>query len=443
MMKPLSLAYRWMARTGSGTALAVLVAACSPSCSPSETDTGLTAPTAEPRADQGPGGGGGQGGDFDPREVLVQLVLGKSIGTINRRYGTQTIGSLETERMYLLRVPSGKTVNDLLPSMTEDPALETAEPNYRSESPEAQKSSMTFADPDLDPADYADQAMLKRIRVAQAHTIARAKGSGVIVAILDTGLQAGHPQLAGRIAPGGADLVDGDSNPADAADGIDSDGDGLIDEAVGHGTFVAGLVLSVAPRASVLPIRVLDSDGFGTSFSVARGIELAHRKGARVINMSFRMDDVSGVVDNLIGELENMNVVFVASAGNQNSEQPQQFPAHDSHVIGVAATDAADRKAGFSNFGSWVDVSAPGVGLVSLFPVSAFAPWSGTSFATALVSGEAALLFSDRLGARSDDVTDAIEESAVVIDGLNPNFDGELGSGRIDVRAAVNWLRNR
>ncbi len=420
--------------------IVVLVAAFSPACQ-SETDSGPTVPAGEPRAAEGPEQGG-QGVDFDPREVLVQLVSGKSIATINRRYGTQTVGVIESERIYLLRFPKGKTLNDLLASMSDDPALETAEPNYRSESPEAQKSSMTFADPDLDAADYADQAMLKRILVAQAHTIATARGSGVIVAILDTGLQGGHPKLAGRIASGGADLVDGDGNPTDSPDGIDSDRDGLIDEAVGHGTFVAGLVLSVAPRASVLPIRVLDSDGFGTSFAVARGIELAHRRGARVINMSFGMDEVSGVVDNLIGDLENRNVVFVASAGNQNLEQ-QQFPAHDSHVVGVAATDATDRKAEFSNFGSWVDVAAPGVGLVSLFPVGSFAHWSGTSFASGLVSGEAALLFSDRPGSRSDDVVDAIEESAVVIDGLNPDFRGELGSGRIDVRAAVKWLRNR
>jgi thermitase len=427
-----------------GIALSLFAA----SCSPSAVDTVPTAPVDEQLigADQGPGGGGGSGsgqsGAFDPRQVVVELAQGTSIATINRRYGTQTVAKLQGAAIYLLRVPSGKTVNDLLPAMTNDPALEYAEPNYRAENPEAQRSSMGFADPSLDAADYVDQAMLKRIRVPGAHTLAKARGSGVIVAILDTGLQANHPQLAGRIASGGADLVDGDSNPADAKDGIDSDGDGLTDEAVGHGTFIAGLVLAVAPRASVLPIRVLDSDGFGTSFAIARGIELARQRGARVINMSFGMNEVSGAVDNLIGELEGEGVVFIASAGNQNSEQ-QQFPALDSHVVGVAATDAADKKAGFSNFGSWVDVAAPGVGLVSPFPTSAFAPWSGTSFATALVSGEAALLFSDRPGARSDDVVDAIEESAVVIDGVNPAFAGELGSGRIDVRAAVTWLRNR
>ena len=107
-------------------------------------------------------------------------------------------------------------------------------------------------------------------------------------------------------------------------------------------------------------------------------------------------------------------------------------------MISVAATDDSDRKADFSNFGSWVDVSAPGVGLISLFPGSRLASWSGTSFAAALASGEAALLVSLRPTAEIGDIHDAIERSAVPVDDERLN-----GSGRIDVRAAVDWLLER
>lgn len=381
---------------------------------------------------------GAAGAPFVPRQVLMRLAPGGRIDDINRRYGTEILGRVESEPIFLLLVPAGKSVDQMVSQMTLDPTVEVCEPNYRFQNPEAQGSSMTFADPSLDAADHTDQEALARIRAKEAWSFAR--GQGVTVAILDTGVEAGHPQLTGHIASGGWDFVDRDANPADSRDGIDSDNDDLVDEAAGHGTFVAGLVLSVAPRSAILPIRVLDSDGRGTAFNLARGIELAHRRGARVINMSLGMDTPSGVVDELIERFKGSDFVFVASAGNRNVEQPQQFPARDSYVIGVAATNRFDRKAGFSNFGSWVDVSAPGVGLVSSFRQGSFARWSGTSFAAGLVSGEAALLFSKRPGARFNDIVDAIERSAVDIDDRNPAFEGELGEGRIDVLAAMRLL---
>jgi subtilisin family serine protease len=292
---------------------------------------------------------------------------------------------------------------------------------------------MTFADPAAGRAAYDDQQALARIRAPQAR--ARGRGGGVIVGVLDTGVAAGHRLLAGRIAAGGADLVDGDANPADEAGRRDSDGDGIVDEAVGHGTFVAGLILSVAPDARILPIRVLDADGVGTEYGVLRGIKLAHARGARVINMSFGMRPNSGVIDGVIGRLRDEGVVFVASAGNDASPE-QQFPAQDSHVIGVAATNPTDRKASFSNFGSWVDVAAPGVGLVSSFPASGFSRWSGTSFSSALVSGAAAVLLSIRPGTDADKIADAIEDGAAPLD-LNGT---DLGAGRLDVVSAIDEL---
>ncbi len=376
----------------------------------------------------------------DRRQVLVRLAPGVSLATVNARYGTSQLDQLQTEPSFLLKTPAGKTVEDLLPQMTADPDLVVAEPNFQTGNPEAQgRSSMTFADPSLKQADYTDQEALARIRAPQAQVIA--KGAGVIVAVLDTGVELDHPRLTKRIVPGGIDLVDGDSDPSDTPDGVDSDKDGLIDEAVGHGTFVAGMVLSVAPKASILPIRILDSDGYGTAFALARGIEVARNAGARVINMSLGMSLPSGVVDKLIERFKNEDIVFVSSAGNADAEKPQQFPARDSYAIGTAATDSSDQKTDFSNFGSWVDVSAPGEGLISYFPGHAYAHWSGTSFSSGLVSGEAALLFSARPGARFNDVVDAIELSAVDIDDQNPDFRGRLGSGRIDVLAAVQMIR--
>ena len=372
-----------------------------------------------------------------PGQVLARLAPGADVADVNARYGTQTISALASQRVYLLEVPEDADIDEILSALRIDPAITTASVNGRVSAPEAQgRSTMAFADPSLRAADREDQDAIGRIRAPEAWT--RSRGAGIIVAILDTGVDVGHPQLAGRIAPGAADLVDDDADPSDRPDGIDSDGDGLVDEAVGHGTFIAGLVTTVAPEARVLPIRILDSDGVGTAVDIARGVELAIQRGARVINMSLGMEIESEVLEEVIDEhARDRGIVFVSSAGNAGVDR-RQYPAGQGEVIGVAATTPADAKADFSNWGSWVSVSAPGDGLVSLLPAAGMGRWSGTSFASALASAEAAILIAFAPFARSDEIRKAIEDSAVEL------TDDRLGdAGRIDVAAALDVLVDR
>src|SRR5687768_7755179 len=198
--------------------------------------TGPAGPTPEP--DLG----------YNPGHALLRLTPGVAIATIHARYGTSTIEAIETQRIYLVDLPSGTTVNELLPALRSDPDLQAASPNAETSVPEAQgRSTMTFADPSLHEADYDDQEAVHRIRAPQAWEVSR--GGGAIVAVLDTGVEASHPGIASSIMGGGFDFVDGDSDPSDVRDQFDSDEDGLVDEAFGHGTFIAGIVLSVAPDA--------------------------------------------------------------------------------------------------------------------------------------------------------------------------------------------------
>jgi subtilisin family serine protease len=370
---------------------------------------------------------------YVPGQVLIRLVSGASIEAIHDRYRTRTIEAIESERVYLIDLPSDVTVEEILPVLRGDSDLQAVSPNAEISIPEAQgRSTMAFSDGDDYRSKYSDQNAVRRIRAREAWEMSR--GGNVLVAVLDTGIDPSHPELAGRNAPG-ADLVDGDGDATDRRDEVDSDQDGLVDEAFGHGTFVAGLVLSVSPDARILPVRILDSDGIGTAMDVARGIEIAVDRGARVVNMSFGMAVESDVVAELIEQASNQRgVVFVASAGNAGTST-RQYPAAGPEVLAVAAVDSSDAKADFSNHGSWVRVAAPGVGLVGPMPPDRYGRWSGTSFAAGLASGEAAVIVAYEPGATSDDVRAVIAISAAAVS--DPRLDG---ARRIDVRAALEAL---
>lgn len=283
----------------------------------------------------------------------------------------------------------------------------------------------------------------------------RSTGVGVVVAVLDTGIDPGHPRLAGRIAPGGADLVENDGDPSDTGDDEDNDGDLLVDEMTGHGTFVAGLVSLVAPDSLILPVRVLDTEGRGDLWLLAKGIYYAIDRGVEVINISVSSTYKSDAVEEAVDAAKNLGIVVVAAAGNCDRSEPEEHPASTSNALGVAATDDQDVKGAFSNFGQKLFISAPGasVGLhaepdpdrsiVSTVPGGEYAYWEGTSMATPLTAGTAALIRSQYPQWPANELAfDAIElrlaSSAVDIDAINPQYAGELGAGRLDAAGAVN-----
>ncbi len=222
----------------------------------------------------------------------------------------------------------------------------------------------------------------------------------------------------------------------------------------GHGTFVAGLVSLVAPEAWILPIRVLDSDGNGDMWVLARGLFYAIDHGVEVINVSITSTYKSEAIEVALVEAAAVGIVVVAAAGNCNRAEPRTFPAMEDRVIGVVATDAGDVKGIFSNFSNRLVLSAPGVttllgdnpdpdgAIVSLLPGGGYAIWEGTSMAAPIVSGAVALIRAQHPEwAATLAVSAAIETrlaaTAVNIDGLNSRYPGLLGTGRIDIAAAV------
>src|SRR4051794_271767 len=178
-------------------------------------------------------------------------------------------------------------------------------------------------------------------------------GSGVTVAVLDTGVDAAHPDLAGQVLPG-IDLVTGTSGVSSDPHGHGTHVAGTIAAAAGNGVGVAG----IAPGARVLPVRVMDATGTGTMSTVATGITWAADHGARVINMSLGATVQVAAVTNAVAYARSKGVVVVAAAGNDRADgSPALYPAADPGVVAVAATDSTDAYSSFSNRGGYVDVA--------------------------------------------------------------------------------------
>lgn len=367
------------------------------------------------------------------RDVVVKLdpAAGATVDAINAEYGTRTLDTLMgSAGIHLLGLPEGADVAATAEALDADPRLLYAEPNFAQQAPETisrWRTAWTDGEPTATGADrYTGQYAVRRLGLAQAHGTSR--GAGVVVAVLDAGFQLDHAVLAGRFAGGGYDVVDDDADPAEAPNGRDDDGDGVVDEGYGHGTHVAGLVLLAAPDARILPMRVLDSDGSGNVFTTAEAVLRARAAGADVISMSFGSAAPSNLMDEVGSDAEEGGVVLVGAAGNLASDQPQ-YPAADEDTIAVTATDATDALTGFANHGSWVDLAAPGDDVVSAIPPAGYAEWDGTSMAAPLVAGGAALVLA--VAPRSPEaVTDLLRSTAAPVVGVP-------GLGRVDLAAAV------
>ncbi len=285
------------------------------------------------------------------------------------------------------------------------------------------------------------------------------------VAIVDTGVDMSHPDLASSIwtNPGetGTDATGADRR----ANGVDDDGDGLVDDwrgwdfvagdndpsdEHGHGTHVAGIadargndaqgIAGVAWDARVMPIRVMDASGSGTVADIAAGMAYAVAHGARVVNASLGGPDFSQAIEDVVAASPQTLFVFAAGNDGADNDTTPTYPCVSAspNVVCVAATDAADQLASWSNHGlATVDLAAPGDGIWSDWPGAGLMVLSGTSMAAPHVAGAAALLF-----AAAPLLTPAGARAALLasVDQI-PGLAGQVASGgRLDVAAALAFI---
>lgn len=380
-------------------------------------------------------------GGFRPGEVLVQLRSAGDLPKLTRDYHTPVLSRAATAPAFRLAVPGGTDPGGLLARLRADARVMAADPNQdvgtvESPSPGEPVMQWTSAfDGGTGPRLYSGQPAIEVVNYSRAASLA--DGNGILVAVLDTGISPRHPSLARQTLPGW-NFVDDNARTDDIPVGLDIDGDGKKDAAAGHGTVVAGIVSRFAPRAKLLPVKVLNSDGWGSIWSVSNGIRYATARGAKVINLSLGFQMEAEMLNKALQEATDRGVLVVTSAGNRNTDRPQ-FPAANSRAMVVAALNNNKTKASFSNYGSVVSVSAPGVDVVSTYWDGRFVAWSGTSFSTPFAVAEAALVRQIVPLLRWDKVQKLIERTSQDVDAFNPNFAGQLGrgGGLVDFDAAV------
>ncbi len=365
--------------------------------------------------------------EYVPHEALVIPAAGANLGSIAARHGAALIGTIGSlAGLFRLDEPLSDT---LLSSVEADPDVVAVEPNYLFRDPESGRKRYPIVDRSPTSEEFNAQPALALANVPAP--AAGVTGDGMVVAVMDTGVDPFHPALRHAIVTGGLDLVDGDTQPWETRDGVDEDGDGDVDEAAGHGTFVASIVRLIAPGARILPYRVLDDDGGGTAYELAVALADAIERRVDVINLSLTYHDRSRAVDELLVRAAEAGIVVVAAAGN-DGEAALPFPATDGHVIAVGALDAdGTALAAFSDGQGAGIMAAPGTDVYGALDQETFGTSTGTSMAAPFVAAAAAL-------ALEADPTLDPAVLATVFEGVAVPLPPESGGGlRLNIAAAL------
>lgn len=311
---------------------------------------------------------------------------------------------------------------------------------------------------------YVTQPATSIARLEDVQSTSSWDGTGITVAVIDTGVDPTHPALSNVLLPGydfvnnrsgASEMVDLD--PAIAAALTQStatilDGDNVYQmnsytaatlsqstatildgppRSFGHGTMTAGLIHLVAPKAKILPLKAFSGDGTSELFNIVQAIYFAADNGANVISMSFELQQSSPALQNAIQYALNKNITLVAASGN-DAGQILVYPAGYNSVIGVGATSNTDVKSAFTNFGTnAVFVAAPGEGVITTYPGANYAAGWGTSFSAPIVAGEAALILQARPDYHPSDVANAVSRAFQV---------QQMGHGRIDLCQALSSI---
>jgi len=352
--------------------------------------------------------------DFQSKELIIKF---KENVSEQKRWEILLAARLKEDSFIkgfsLAKTTTSQNLKALADSLLKNKEIEFVEPNYKIKAAYTPKDS-----------NYNKQWYLKKINAEKAWNTTKGS-SAITVAVLDAGIQTGHSEFKGRII-----------NPYNAV----TDSTSLT--ASSHGTHVAGIIgaannnkgtVGVAPNVKIMPIDIFDGK-YADTYNEAAGIIYATDNGANIINMSFGDEYYTYIEEYAIEYAASKGIVLVAAAGN-NASSKANYPAGYEPVISVAATTSQDKSSDYSNYGSYIDIAAPGDNIYSTIPMNTYGNMSGTSMATPIVSGTAALVLSKNPLLSAADVKNILIKSTKDLG--TSGWDYLYGYGRIDAEKAV------
>ena len=358
-------------------------------------------------------------GSHVPGRLLVQPNPGLSeteFHKILNKHGAKVVSKLDRINVHIIQLPPNISENAIAGLLKNNPHIKFAELDRRI------PHTTTLVNDPLLPSEWH----IAKINAPNAWD--SSTGSNVTVAVLDSGVDATHPDLVNNLLMGSSwNFYDNNSNLTDVT---------------GHGTKVAGTIAAIAnngvgvagvsPDAKIIPIRISDSTGWATYSNMASGFIWAADHGARVANLSYDGSD-SLTVQSGAQYLRDRGGIAVLSAGNNGLEQAY---APSTSVLVVAATDNNDYKASWSNFGNYIDISAPGVGIYTTTNGGGYAAVSGTSFSSPITAAVIALMMSANSSLDPATLEKVLFSTATDLGAVG--WDKTFGYGRVNAEAAVN-----
>jgi thermitase len=352
-------------------------------------------------------------------ELLISPRAGVSdsdLEGIYKGYGGRKLRALSQSNVHHIQVPA-HALENIERALRNNPKVSFVEKNFVAQA--------NFAPND---PNFPNQWHLPRVSAPAAWDLTTGSSS-VTVAVIDSGVDPAHPDLAGKLV-GGYNYLGGSTSDTH--------------DVLGHGTAVAGVigantnnqngVAGLGWNTTIMPLVIVSSSNYATYADLAAAINYAADHGAKVINMSLGGTSYSSTLQSAVDYAWSRGLVIVAAAGN-NSSNAGFYPAALNNVVAVSATDGSDNLASFSNFGNWITVAAPGTYIQTTNNGGGYGNWQGTSFSAPQVAALAALIFAKNPALTNSQVVNILKNNS---DDLGAGgFDTTYGWGRINAFRAV------